>query len=177
MVNCKAAPKNILKIKNKALVGISIICFLILIGVSLSIHLVNKIHEETKEIHNKWMHSILKISEMLDQLDNIGKLESKHIQSNNSSEKMELEEQLQSLQKDFFTNKIYYEKLSIDLEEKSIYGIFSRDVEEYFKTQTELIGKSKSTNKHGILTLLENSKSLLDKVKTDLHELLYLNQR
>ena len=168
---------NQLRIKNKALVGISIICFLIVIGVSLSIHLVNKIHEETKEIHNKWMHSILKISEMMDQLDNVGKLESKHIQSNNSSEKMEIEEQLNSLKKDFFTNKTYYETLSIDLEEKSIYGRFSLDVTEYFKTQTELIEKSKSTNRQGILSLLENSKSLLDKVKTDLHALLYLNQR
>ena len=70
------------------------------------------------------MHSILKISEMIDQLDNIGKLESKHIQSNNSSEENGIRRTTTITAKDFFTNKIYYEKLSIDLEEKAFMEYF-----------------------------------------------------
>ncbi len=168
---------NQLRIKSKALVGISVICLLILIGISLSIHLVNKIHEETKEIHNKWMQSILKISEMLDQLDHIGKLESKHILTNSLEEKSNIEEQLRLLQKDFLTNKIYYKTLSFDKEEKSVYIRFSQNLEQYFIAQNELIEKSRSPNKQGITILSEKSKSQIDRVNSNLHEMLNLNKQ
>ena len=83
---------NQLRIKSKALVGISIICLLIVIGISLSIHLVNKIHEETREIHNKWIRSILKVSEMMGQLDDIVKLESKYASAITQNEKSLVED-------------------------------------------------------------------------------------
>ncbi len=168
---------NQLKIKSKALVGISIICLLIVIGVSLSIHLVNRIHEETKEIHNKWMRSILKISEMINQLDSIAKLESKHTLANSREEKLKVEDKINFLQKDFLKNKIYYETLSIEKEEKSVYKKFSLDIDTYFNAHKELIEKSSSPNKQGITTLLEKSKIQMELVKSDLNEMLLLNQQ
>ena len=168
---------NQLRIKSKALVGISIICLLIVIGISLSIHLVNKIHEETREIHNKWIRSILKVSEMMGQLDDIVKLESKYASAITQNEKSLVEDKLNYLQKEFTKNKTIYETLSIDKEEKTVYSRFSADMDEYFKALKEYIDKSKSFDKQGINALLENSKIKMEKLSSDLHEMHALNQK
>ena len=99
---------NQLKIKSKALVGISIICILFLTSLSLSIHLVNKIHEETNEIHDKWMGSILKITDMIHKLDAFRKLESNYIQSVDEIKRKEIETKSTQLQKIFLEDKVIY---------------------------------------------------------------------
>ncbi|HMY30004.1 MAG TPA: PAS domain S-box protein [Leptospiraceae bacterium] len=168
---------NQLKIKKKALVGITAICFLILVGISLSIHLVNKIHEETKEIHNKWMQSIIQISEMRYQIDQIYKFETKHVAADKISEKEMIEKRISNLQIDLVGSKTYYRVLNYHDEEEKSFAKFRDDLEEYLKIHNQILEESRKFNKASIRSLQEKSKTIVDQLNSDLYELLSLNQR
>jgi len=166
---------NQLKIRSKALVGISVISILFFIGLSLSIHLVNQIHEETKEIHNKWMKSILKISEMINQLNSFRKLEVTHSLLTDIEEKEKVEKKIQKLKEEFINNKNYYYSLITVQEEKKLYELFNYSFEIYLKTQNELIKESRQNNKSQILNLNEKTKIENDQLTSDLHKMITLN--
>lgn len=168
---------NQLKIKQKALVGIAIICFLILVGISLSIHLVNRIHEETKEIHNKWMQSIIQVSEMRYQIEEIYKLESKHVSSSTKLEKETIENKVADLQINLLNSKTYYRALNFDKEEEKSFNKFILDLDEYLKLHKEIIEKSRNFQREGLSSLQERSKLQIDRINSDLYDILLMNQR
>ncbi|MBP7281237.1 MAG: PAS domain S-box protein [Leptospiraceae bacterium] len=165
---------NQLRIKSKALVGISIICLIFITSLSLSIHLVNRIHEETKEIHDKWMGSILKISDMISKLDSFRKLESMHILSNDENERREIEKTLDQLQKVFMDDKVIYETINAD-REKTLSNKFSLDVKNYLDSHNQLIESSKNNNRQLILLNSEKAKIEIDTVLADLYRMIALN--
>ncbi len=166
---------NQLKFKNKALVGISIICILFLTSLSLSIHLVNKIHEETNEIHDKWMGSILKITDMIHKLDAFRKLESNYIQSVDEIKRKEIETKSTQLQKIFLEDKVIYESINTN-KQNSLYNKFSSDVRNFINLHNELIKNSSPRDKNQTLLIYEKNKKNIEIVLDDLYLMIILNR-
>jgi PAS domain S-box-containing protein len=165
------------KIKTKTLISTLVIVLFFIFNIIFTILNTNKIKTQTSTIHDKWMRSILILSKSNLNLNEIRRLQVKHLLFSKTEEMNQIEEKINSLI--LFHNSLEKEYSSQvnDYKEYELFSEYSDLSREYFLFNNEFFKISKSKKSDELAKINDLAKEKHDKIVHSINSLIELNQK